>query len=202
MTTIASLRMKYANKYLARADADTLPWTASDIDLHLGDAIRQLWPVHGLFVSGDVATTSAGMEYTVPASIARLSRIEILDTSGYYRGAVTNWRTLTSGKVVIKPVLAGGYNLRFWGWKAFSQDAADLPVALEDVVSKLAAAQAYGQLAAHLTNTQRQQSLDSGRMVDHQQAIALSAYWQRVAESRLFNDPTRVALAPRMAQRG
>lgn len=202
MTTIASLRTTYLNKYLARGDSDTLPWAAADLDQHLADAIRSLWPVHGILASGDVATTTSTMEYTVPGSIAKVSRIEMLDASGYYLSPVTNWRPIPSGKVVIKPLLAPGYTLRFWGWKAFSDTGSDLPSSLEDVVAKLAASQAYGQLAANLTNSQRQQTLDSGRIVDHQQAIALSAYWQRMAESRLFNDPSRVSYAPRRAQRG
>jgi hypothetical protein len=201
MTTIAALRTTYLNKYLARSDADTQPWATTDLDQHLADAVTSLWPVHGLFAVGDVATDSSTQEYTVPASIARLSRIEMLDSSGHYLSPVTNWRTTASGKVVVKPLLATGYTLRFSGWKAYAAAGTDLPANLEDVVAKLAASQAYGQLAASLTNSQRQQTLDSGRIVDHQQAISLGAYWQRLAESRLFNDPSRVSLAPRRAQR-
>lgn len=202
MTSIASLRTTYLNKYLARQDADMRPWATADLDQHLTDALASLYPTHGILVTGDVATHSSGNEYTVPASIARLSRIDLLDASGRYLSPVTNWRPVPSGAVVIRPLIVDGYTLRFVGWKAFATTGADLPVNLEDVVAMLAAAGAYGQLAAELTNSQRQQNLDSGRMVDHQQAIALSAYWQRRAESRLFNDPSRISLGPRRAQRG
>lgn len=201
MTTISALRQTYLNKYLARSDSDTLPWSTTDLDQHLADALRSLAPTHGILTSGDVATTSTNQQYTIPASITRVSRIELLDSQGYYLDDVTNWRPIPSGKVVIKPRLADGLTLRFTGWKPFAVTAADLTTDLEDVVAKLAAAQAYGQLAAHLTNSQRQQNLDSGRIVDHQQAIALSAYWQRLAESRLFNDTSRVSYAPRRAHR-
>lgn len=203
MTTISALRTTYLNKMLARQDGDTQPWDTTSLDQHLTDAVRSLWPVHGILASGDVATDSTTQEYTVPASIARLSRIELLDAAGeLYLSGVTNWRPTTGGKVVVKPRLAGGYTLRFSGWKAFADTGADLPTDLEDVVAMLAAATAYGQLAAHLTNSQRQQNLDSGRIVDHQQAISLDAYWRRLAESRLFNHPSRVSYAPRRASRG
>lgn len=202
MTTIAALRTTYLNKYLARSDADTLPWTTADLDQHLTDAIRSLYPVHGFLVTGDVATDSGTQEYAVPASMARVSRIELLDADGAYLSSVTNWRPTSGGKVVVKPRLADGYTLRFTGWQAFNVNASDLPVDLEDVVAMLAAANAYGQLAAHLTNSQRQQNLDSGRVVDHQQAIALDAYWRRRGESRLFSHPSRVSYGPRRAARG
>jgi hypothetical protein len=202
MTTITLLRQTYLNKYLSRSDSDTVPWASTDLDQLLGDAIRSLWPVHGVMAVGDVATSSTTQEYTVPASIQRVSRIEMLDTDGYYVGAVTNWRPTTSGKVVIKPRLADGYTLRVTGWKPFADTGSDLPANLEDVVAKLGASLAYGALAAYLTNSQKQQNLDTGRIVDHQQAISLSAYWSQQAESRLFRDPSRVAYAPRRAQRG
>lgn len=201
MTTIALLRSTYLDKYLGRAEGDLLPWTDGDCDQHLTDAISSLYPGHGIFASGDVATSSLSNEYTVPGSIARVSRIEMLDASGLYLVPVTNFRAIPGGKVVVKPLLADGYTLRFWGWKAFATTGADLPTNLEDVVAKLAAAGAYGQLAAVLTNSQRQQNLDSGRIVDHQQAVALGAYWQRIAESRLFADPSRISVAPRLASR-
>lgn len=202
MTTIASLRTTYLNKYLARADADTLPWTTTSLDQHLADAIRSLSPTHGLLVTGDVATDPQTNEYTIPAAITRISRIEMLGPDGAYHSPVTNWRLTSSGKVVIKPRLASGYTLRFTGWSAFAVTGSDLPVELEDVVAKLAAAQSYGELAASLTNSQRQQNLDSGRVVDHQQAISLDAYWRRLATDRLISSPYRVGHAPRRASRG
>jgi len=202
MTTIALLRTTYLNRNLGRTDGETIPWSDGDCDQHLTDALRSLSPSHGILATGDVASSEATNEYTVPASIERVSRIEMLDADGLYLSPVTNWRPTTSGKVVVKPRLATGYTLRFTGWVSFNVTGSDLPVRLEHVVAKIATAGAYGQLAAFLSNSQRQQNLDIGRVIDYQQCVSLAAYWQRLAEATLFNDPSRTSFAPRRAARG
>ena len=201
MTTITALRQTYLNPYLSRGDSDTKPWVSATLDQFLTDAINGLWPEHGIFTTGTVATDQTVMLYTVPASIEKVSRIDLLDANSLVIDRVTNFRVHSATQVVVKPLLATGYTLRFYGWKPFAATAADLPTRLESVVAMLGASLAYGNLAAFLTNSQRQQSLDTGRIVDHQQAAALSAYWKARADEQLFADPTRVNIAPRRASR-
>lgn len=201
MATITSLRQTYLNLYLARIDADTLPWTTATLDQFLTDAINALWPEHGIFTTGTVATDQTVMLYTNPGSIERVSRIDLLDANLLVIDRVPNFRVHSATQVLIKPLLATGYTLRFYGWKPFATTAADLPVRLESVVAQLGASLAYGYLTAHLTNSQRQQNLDSGRVIDYQQAAALSAYWKARADEQLFSDPSRVNFAPRRASR-
>src|SRR5512139_1018270 len=175
MATIATLRQSYLNDYLHRADGSTRPWSDTELDQYLADALVDLWPRNGLQVTGDVATLSTSQEYTLPASMVRVERIDVLDSSGFYIDRVVNWRGIPGGKIVIKPVLADGYTLRCVGWKAFAADGADLPSRLEASVARLAAGLAYGGLASDLLNSERQQNLDTGRVIDYGTAIGLSA---------------------------
>lgn len=207
MTTVTALRQTYLNQYLDRTDGDTRPWTNAECDQHITDALTQLWPEVGLRASGTAATSGATQVYTVPGSIARLSRITLEQATGgvtYQRGDVTNWRWYSDTEVVIQPLLGAdsSLTLRFQGYKPFATTGADLPTRLENVVAMKAAALAYGKLADSLVNWQRQQNLDSGRVVDFQSAVGLSAYWERRYQQAIIADPARLSYAPRRANRG
>ena len=201
MTTIALLRTTYLNVYLKRADADTEPWTTTDCDRHLTDALMGLWPDVGARASGTVQTSSATNEYTLPAGVLRVSRIDLTDASGVYIDRVSNWRYKDGTTLVIRPRLADGYTLVVGGWAPYDPAASDLPAPLEQPVAMLAAGLAYGELAGSLVNLRRQQGLDTGRVVDYNAAGSLSAYWDRRASQRLSRLPYQTGFGARWARR-
>lgn len=205
MTTIATLRTTYLNTYLKRTDGDVVPWTDGDCNQALSDAMGDLWPDLGLKATGTVATSSATDRYTIPGSIVHVTRIDIESLSTDYLDTVTKWRYFPDAdpptKVIIAPKIITGYNLRFYGFKPFADAATDLLPRLENTVAALAASNAYGILAGQLVNSQRQQGLDSGRVVDYQTAVGLSAWWMRKYQDALRDDPARVTNAPRAALR-
>lgn len=204
MTTIAALRTDYLNGYLHRADSSTKPWTAAELDRLLTDAITKLWPRLGVLTFGDVATDHTKNLYNVPGALLetyRLSRIELLDSSGRYIDRVTSWRQHDGLKVVIKPLLADGSTLRFYGWIPFATDGSDLPVDLEETIAHRAAGKAYANLAAELINSERQQNLDTGRIVGYADAAGFAAYHERLYLDGLTDHPARISFAPRAAHR-
>lgn len=205
MTTITALRQTYLNTFLKRTDGDPLPWTDADCDRMLTDAMGDLWPDLGLKATGTVATDSATDRYTMPGGIVHVSRIDVEAADTSYLDTVTKWRYFPDAdpptKVIIAPKLQTGYNLRFYGFKPFADTAADLLARLENVVAAFAASKAYGVLASHLVNSERQQGLDSGRVVDYQTAVGLSAYWRREYENAIRNDPNLVTNGPRASLR-
>jgi len=206
MTTVAAIRTTYVNGYLGRADASTIPWSDTQVGQHITDALTKLWPDVGIRLTGTVTANSATGIYTIPASIKRVSRIVVESTDGVADivDTITDWWYETATTVRIKPrILAGsGLALRFYGWGPFSTVATDLPTDLEAAVGERAAALAYGSLAGVLVNSQRQQGLDSGRVVDYQTAVGLSAYYERRYMEAIIKYPAQVgAVAPRRARR-
>lgn len=206
MTTVASLRTTYVNGYLGRTDGSTIPWSDTQVGQHITDALTKLWPDVGLRLTGTVAINSTTGIYTIPASIKRVSRIVVESTSGDTDlvDTVVNWRYETDTTVRISPRVQAdsGLALRFYGWGAFSSVGTDLPTDLEAAVAERAAALAYGSLAGVLANSQRQQGLDSGRVVDYQTAVGMSAYYERRYMEAIIKYPGQVgAAAPRAARR-
>ncbi|HEY6058516.1 MAG TPA: hypothetical protein VIV06_10815 [Candidatus Limnocylindrales bacterium] len=206
MTTVNDLRTGHLNRLLGRVDASTEPWSDTDCNAHLTSALRETWPELGTRATGTVATNPSSDTYAMPGSIVALSRVEVLDANGLHIDRVTKWRLLWDAdpptKIIIEPLIAGGFTLRMSGWKPFSATGSDLPTRLEAIVAYKAAALAYGELAGKLANSERQQSLDSGRVVDYPTAVGLSAYYERRYIERTTNDPARVSFAPRAAHRG
>jgi hypothetical protein len=204
VTTVAALRTTYLNNYLERTDADTLPWTTAELGQQLTDCLTKLWPKNGIFTFGDVASSSTSMLYTVPAAFGakfRISRIEVLDSSSLYVDRVLNWRAHSPTQILVKPLLQSGLTLRMYGWKPFAVAGTDLDSDLEPTVAQRAAGRAFGALAARLLNSQRQQNLDSGRVVSYQDAIGLSAYYERLYAEGITDHPSRVSYSPRAAHR-
>lgn len=207
MTTVTALRQTYLNDILQRIDGSTVPWSDGQCDQMLTNALHDLWPRLGSFVFGDVATSSASMLYTVPTALGtvageyQISRIDVLDSSDNYVDTARVWRPHSGTQVILKPKLSEGYTLRFYGWKPYDPTGSDLPVRLERAVAYKAASIAYGLLTGRLVNSQTQQGLDSGRVVDYPSAVGLSAYWERLFQTVIANDPSRVSFAPRSAYR-
>lgn len=207
MTTVATIRQTYLNNLLDRIEGDTRPWTDAQAGQHITDALAQTWPDLGLRATGTVATTNATQVYTIPGSIGRISRISLERTTGGVTqqvGLVTSWRYYSDTQVIIEPLFDTDTTLalRFFGYKPFDVAGSDLPTRLENVIAMKAAALAFGSLEGRLVNSQRQQSLDSGRVVDYQQAAGLSAYWERRYQQAVLLDPARISYAPRRASRG
>jgi hypothetical protein len=207
MATVSALRQDYLNDYLGRADGSTLPWSDTQCDNAITTALYQLWPDVGVFTTGDATTSSTDQLVTVPAALGsemgeyRISRIDVIDSSGTYVDKVTNWRPHSATQIVMKPKLTSGLTLRFYGWTRYLVDGSNLPVRLEAVVAMKAAALAYGNLEGQLANSQNMQGLDMGRTVDAQTAAGLSAYWERRYNERIRFDPSYITLAPRSAYR-
>jgi len=201
MTTIAALRTTYLNGYLHRTDGATKPWGDAECNQYLTDALVQLWPQVGLYANGDVATDETSNLYTVPASIERVARIDVLNADSHYVDRVSNWRAHDATKVIVKPRIANGATLRFYGWKRFAATGSDLLTDLEQIVAYAAASMAYGGLAAELVNSQRQQNLDSGRVVDYPTAIGMASYFQARYTAGILNHPNRLHTGPRAAYR-
>lgn len=211
MTTVALLRTNYLNGDLRRAEASTAPWTDAQASQAITDALNGLWQDGiGKRAQGTVATNQASDVYTIPAIFAmpdgRISRIELEQVSGGVSSRiqrVTAWTYYSDTQVRIAPMLptSSSLLLRFFGWIPFLSDATDLPVRLERAVSFKAAALAYGQLTGQLVNSQTQQGLDSGRVVDYASAVGLSAYWERRYRDLLDGDQNMKSYAPRHAHR-
>ncbi len=207
MTTVTLLRTTYVNGYLGRTDGATLPWSDTQVGQHITDALTKLWPDVGLRLTGTVTADESSGIYTIPASIKRVSRIVLEYVSGGVTDVVdtvVGWRYESDTTVRLNPRIPtlSGLSLRFYGWGPFAVTGSDLPTELEATVAERAAALAYGSLAGVLVNSQRQQGLDSGRVVDYQTAVGLSAYYERRYLDAIAKYPGRVGgVAPRAARR-
>ena len=203
MATIAGLRTTHVEKLLhtGTLTTTTRPWTTTEIDTYTAAVLAELWPDVGIYSSGDVDSDSTVMEYTIPGSIVRIAFIDVLDSSGYYVDRVTSWRPLPSGKVLIKPRIADGLTLRVTGYKAYAVDGSDLPTRLEQTVAYRVASRAYDGLAGELLNSQRQQNLDSGRVITYQEAAQQAAYYEAKYQETILRDPSLVRSGPRASHR-
>ncbi len=118
---------------------------------------------------------------------------------------VTRWRYYSDAdpatKVVVDPLLSSSVTLRFTGYKPYSATGSDLPTDLEPVVAYRAAALCWGVLGGKLANSQRQQALDSGRVVDYQTAVGEAAYWEREYRVKLGESRHLTVVSSRAARR-
>lgn len=210
MTAIDDLRTGFLNKYLHRTDDPgggvlSRPWDDDECDRLLGDSILRLWPRVGIFTQGDVAANSTTDTYLVPSELGtkfRISRIDLVNSSGLTADKVTTFRVVgDGGSLLVRPLLASGSTLRVFGWVPFAADGSDLLDDLQEAVAHRAAARAYGDLAAELLNSERQQNLDSGRVVSYGDAVGLAAYHERLYQDAIVDHPNRLSYAPRAAHR-
>jgi hypothetical protein len=202
VTTIALLRTGHLNHFLHRADGSPKPWLDAELDVLLADAITRLWPRLGIWTTDDADTDSTTMLYTVPAAFGatfRISRIDLVNTDGLYVDRVNNWRKHDATQLLVRPQISTGLTLRFYGWIPFA--VGTLLAELEDAVAHAAAARAYGGLAAELTNSERQQNLDSGRVVSYADAVGLAAYHERLFADAISDHPSKVSYSPRASHR-
>ncbi len=204
MTTIAALRQDYLNSNLGRQDADTLPWASAQLDDFIDQGILELWPSVGEQVVADGAAPSGNLA-DVPSGLGtvlgqyRISRIDIVGSDDEYLDRVSSWRYHSGTKVIVKPRLDPSLTLRYTGYKPFT--VSTLTTSLEAVVCYRAAALAFGAMVGQLVNSQRQQGLDSGRVVDYQTAVGASAYWQRLFVAGVQKEAHQLSYAPRAAHR-
>jgi hypothetical protein len=210
MATILSLRTTYLNTYLDRNEGSTRPWTDAECSQFLTDALYATWPDMGHFTYAE--SPASGTQFIpVPATFTaaldyKLSRVILLDApqaqGGTYTDDVKGYRKHSATTIVSKKVIpqAGQY-VGFYGFIPIAADGSTLPLRMESTISNLAASYAYGKLAAELLNSERQQNLDSGRVVDYASAAGFSSYWLRLYEARTVVEPLRLSYAPRASSR-
>jgi hypothetical protein len=209
VTTVALIRTTYVNGHLARADADTTPWTAVQCSQAITDSLAVLFGDGvGNFVEASVATNQNSDRYTIPVALqgGRISRIELEQTSGGVTGAidrVVRWRMIGPTSIRVAPTLPtdSTLTLKLYGWAPFKIDASDLPTRLEPVLAWKACALLYGDLASRLANSKLQQGLDTARVVDYPTAVGLSAMWERRYQDAIKGDPAFASYAPRASRR-
>lgn len=205
MATIASIRTGYLNGMLSREDGSTDPFSDSTCNQMISQAIEELWPDFGVFFNDVAATDESDEFYVIPTGMVEISRIVLESASAPARRVsnVMNWRKAGSGQVVVDPLIAtdSSLQLRFYGWKPYANDGSDLPDRLQSLVAMKAASLCYGTMAAGLSDYERQAALDSGKMVTYQDAVGLSAFWQRRYEDRARREPGQVTFAPVAATR-
>ncbi|RLB44766.1 MAG: hypothetical protein DRH30_00490 [Deltaproteobacteria bacterium] len=202
-TTVALLRTGHIEKFLhaGTLTTSTRPWTLTEIDAYTSAVLAELWPDVGVYTTGDVTSDSTVMEYTIPGSIERITIIDILDSSDYYIDRVMSWRPLPSGKVLIKPRITDNLTLRFTGYKPYAADATDIPVRLEQIVAFRSLARAYDGLAGELINSERQQNLDSGRVISYQEAAQQATFYEGKYRDAIIRDPSLIRSGPRASHR-
>lgn len=202
MATVAGLRTGHIEQLLHAGTLTTTsrPWTTTEIDAYTAAVLAELWPDVGIYSTEDVASDSTTQEYTL-SSIQRIAFIDVLNSSGYYVDRVTSWRPLPSSKVLIKPRVADNLTLRVTGFVPYAVDGSDLPTRLEQIVAFRSAARAYDGLAGELINSQRQQNLDSGRVVTYNEAAQQAAYYEQRYQERILRDPSLVRSGPRASHR-
>jgi hypothetical protein len=208
-TTIEAIRQDYLNLYVHRVDdpgggASNKPWSDAECDRLIGDALTKLWPKLGIRVAGDLEADGQSDVYAAPTELGdtfRVSAIDLLDADGRTVDRVSNWRYGAAGELLIRPLFASGTALRVWAWTPFAADASDLPDDLIEAVAHRAAGRAYSGLAAELVQSQRQQNLDSGRVVSYQDAIGFAAYHERLYQEGVIDHPAQISYAPRASRR-
>jgi hypothetical protein len=202
-TTVALIRTNHIEKFLhaGTLGAATRPWTAPEVDAYTSAVLAELWPHVGVYTTGDVASDSTTYEYTIPGSIERIVYIDVLDASEFYIDRVMSWRTLPAGKVLIKPRIQTGLTLRFTGYVPYAADATDIPVRLEQTVAFRSLSRAYNGLAGDLINSERQQNLDSGRVISYQEAQQQADFYNAQYEVAISRDPTLVRSGQRASHR-
>lgn len=208
MTTIALLRAD-VNIRLDRQDGDPEPWEDDEIDSHVAAALRRLWPDLGLATYGETET-DGGQFLAVPSTFTggeyKISRIILLDApaagGGRYSDDIKGWKKHPGDKVVVKSGFPrAGVYAGFTGYVPFSVAGTNLPTSLFDAVCDRAASFAFGAYAAKLANLERQQNLDSGRVIDYPTAIGAAAYFARLYADATLDSQYRLTFAPRSSSR-
>jgi hypothetical protein len=209
MATLVGLRTDYLNHYLGgRIDGSSQPWSNDQLDQFLIDAITRLWPDFGVLAYDELATDQATQFFDVPSSITgakpyKISRIQIRQgapgENGFVVDQATGWRPHPGDQFYVKTRIASNQTFGVYAFLAFT--LANLEVGLEHAVSARAASLAFGGLTSSLVDWQRQQTLDTGRVVSYADAVGASAYWERQYQEATVRHPSRIAFAPRASNR-
>lgn len=208
MVTTADIQA-ITNKYLKRtnesAGGSGRPWTDAEVLQAVTDTLDQLWPDFGILTYGEVDATGVQL-VAVPTELSanavgyRVSRIVLKNSAGNQAQSVTGWRPHPGGYVLIKTLVSGG-TFGFYGFIPYLNDASNLPDRMKSAIAARAASFCWGLLSSELTNSEIQQTIDSGRVVTSQQALAQSAYYERRFQDATEREPTRVSYAPRASNR-
>lgn len=204
-SSIAAIRA-IANTYLKRVDGSTRPWADADVNQAISDTLDQLWPDFGVAVYGETPTTAAQLiavpvEFTANAVGYKISRIIVKNSAGTAADKASGWQAHPGGFVFIKTIVASGNTFGFYGFTPYLNDASNLPARLNSAIAARAAGFAWGNLGAELVNSEIQQTIDSGRVVTSQQALAMAAYYERRFQDATQREPTRLSYAPRASNR-
>lgn len=200
--TVAALAA-IVNTYVRRTALDTQPWSDGQVTQAVTDALDQLWPDFGVLTFGEVGTD--GTQYlTVPAEFGssyRLSRILLKNSQGIVADKATSYQLHINNQVFTKTRIAAGNTFSIYGFIPYANDGSNLPARLNSAIAMRAASFLYGMLAASLANSQRQQNLEQNRVISYQEALSLSAYYERRFQDATEREPTRVSYAPRASAR-
>lgn len=205
MPTVAALAA-IVNTYVRRTAGELQPWTDAQVTQSVTDALDQLWPDFGVLAYGEVATD--GTQYvTIPTAFTasgvgfRLSRILVKNNQGLVADKATSYQLHINNQVFTKTRIASGNTFAIYGFVPYINDGSNLPVRLNSAIAMRAASFLYGMLAAALANSQRQQNLEQSRVISYQEALSLSAYYERRFQDATAREPTRVSYAPRASAR-
>ena len=209
MATAELIRQTYLNAYLGgRVDGSARPWSDDELDRFILDAVIRLWPDFGLLVYDELETVETTQFFDVPAAIValapyKISRVMIRQGAPGEGGIVTDqatgWRPHPGNQFYVKTRIRTGQTFGVYAFHAFG--ITDLDISLEPAIGYRAASAAYGGLGGSLVDWQRQQNLDSGRMVSYSDAVGLSAYYERQYQESTVRHPSRIAFAPRSSNR-
>lgn len=211
MATLTQLRQDFLNGHLGMAvDGAALPFTTAQRDEFLRSALEQSWPDIGNRATSSVATNGATDSITLPGAFQQgdsiINRIEVMYAQGGITrrvAQITSWYYRDETTIRIVPALPtlSGLTVEVVGWLPFTNTGSDLPVRLEQAIAARAASLAFGDIAGQLANSERQQGLDVGQIVDYPTAVGLSAYWERRYFEQIEKDPAKVAQGVRRARR-
>lgn len=202
MATLASLVAR-VNTYVRRTAGETQPWTDGQVTAAVTDALDQLWPDFGVLTYAEVAAD--GTQYvTIPGAFGtryRLSRLLLKNGQGIVADKATSYQAHPGGQVFTKTRAAQGSTYAIYGFTPYLADGSNLPSNMDSAIAMRGASFLYGMLAAALANSQRQQNLEQNRVISYQEALALSAYYERRFQDATEREPTRVSYAPRASAR-
>lgn len=200
------------DRYVKRTSGATRPWSDTERDGAINDIIDQFWPVLGVYTYGEVATDQTTQYIAVPTAFTgdpvtyKISSIFIKNSQGIVSDKATGFRVHpVSNQLFLKTQIASGNTFALYGWTPFHNGNTspwNLLARMNSLVATGAAAILWRGLAAELANSELQQTIDNGRIVTMQAALAQAAAFQTTFDGLMDTEPTRITTAPRASVRG